>query len=102
MKFVAILIVTTVLAVSCGGVISLETPTSVSSTSATTVAQMTSFEKMEIAFEGGYNKAEIKPRLERAMDLYGVPITEEIYSRAGSTLVALRKNTAVKEMDILG
>ena len=33
--------------------------------------------------------------------LYGLPITEENYSRAGSVLVALRKEFDPSEMDIL-
>ena len=56
---------------------------------------------MEIAFEGGHKKEEIKARLDKAMKLYGLTLTEENYSRAGSTLVALRQKNRTKEMDIL-
>ena len=38
--------------------------------------------------------SEIQPVLDRALRLYGMPITEENYSRAGSVLVALRKEFA--------
>ncbi len=58
-------------------------------------------EQMEIAFEGNYSKDQIKARLDRAMDLYGVAKTAENYSRAGSVLVALRKEIGPREMDIL-
>ena len=56
---------------------------------------------MEIAFEGSPTVSEIQGALDRAMLLYGVPLTEENYSRAGSTLVALRKEIGPSEMDIL-
>ena len=36
-----------------------------------------------------------------AMQLYNVPISDENYSRAGSSLVALRKQFGPREMDIL-
>lgn len=39
--------------------------------------------------------------MDEAMDLYGLPVTEENYGRAGSALVALRKENGTKEMDIL-
>lgn len=57
--------------------------------------------QMEITFQGNYSQAQIKSRLDRAMDLYGVPKTQENYSRAGSTLVALRKKVGHSEMVIL-
>jgi hypothetical protein len=56
---------------------------------------------MAIVFEGGHSKAAIKSRLDRAMILYKVPQTAENYSRAGSTLVALRQAGGPSEMDIL-
>ena len=58
-------------------------------------------EQMEIAFVGSYSKDQIKARLDRAMDLYGLSKTKENYSRAGSALVALRKGIGPHEMDIL-
>lgn len=57
--------------------------------------------QMEIAFVGGHSRASIKARLEKAMTLYGLPINEENYSRAGSALVGLRKDNNIAEMDIL-
>lgn len=62
---------------------------------------MTSLEMMELAFVGGYSEAEIKSQMDRAMTLYNVPLTEEYYGRAASSLVTLRKDTGVSEMDIL-
>ena len=56
---------------------------------------------LELAFEGDYSRQEIKLRIDRVMQLYGLPITEENYSRFGSVLVALRKETGVPEMEIL-
>jgi hypothetical protein len=58
-------------------------------------------EQMSIAFEGRPSVASIKATLDRAMDLYGLPTTDENYSRAGSALVALRKKYGITEMEIL-
>jgi hypothetical protein len=58
-------------------------------------------EQMEIAFEENYSKAQIKERIDKAMKLYNVPLTNEYYSRAGSVLVELRKEIGPSEMDIL-
>ena len=56
---------------------------------------------MVLAFEGGYSKAEIKARMDQALELYGLPVTEENYSRAGSTLVTLRRELGPSEVEIL-
>ena len=77
------------------------TTPSVQKTTTPSVQKKTALEEMEIAFQGGFKKEEIKTRLETAMKLYELPITEENYSRAGSTLVALRQKNGTKEMDIL-
>lgn len=58
-------------------------------------------DQMVIAFDGTYSRTQIKDRLDKAIELYNLPRTKENYSRAGSTLVALRKETGQKEMDIL-
>ena len=65
------------------------------------VESLPSLRKMEIAFDGNPRASQIRPILDNALLLYGVPITEENYSRAGSTLVALRKELGPSEMDIL-
>lgn len=56
---------------------------------------------MEDVFVGNYTKEQIKLLLDRALTLYGVSVTEENYSRAGSTLVALREKYGISEMRIL-
>ena len=56
---------------------------------------------METIFKGNYTRQEIKSTLDQAMTLYGVFINEENYNRCGSVLVALRKDTNIKEMTIL-
>jgi hypothetical protein len=57
---------------------------------------------MAVAFEGQPAKARIKEHLDAAFAIYGLPVTEENYSRAGSTLVGLRKaNRGVGEMAII-
>jgi hypothetical protein len=65
------------------------------------VNEMTALQQMAIAFEGGYTSQRIKPVMDKALDTYGVPINEENYSRAASTLIVLRKEHGAKEMDIL-
>jgi len=65
------------------------------------VDAMTALEQMEIAFEGGHAEEQIKPKMDEAMKLYGLSISEENYSRAGSALVGLRKEYGTEEMDIL-
>ena len=74
-----------------------------SSTRGTPVAasQSEALRTMEIAFEGRHSKAQIKRKLDIALQLYSLPITEENYSRAGSTLVALSNEYGPTEMDIL-
>lgn len=56
---------------------------------------------MAIAFDGNYSEKEIKDRITEAMVLYNVPITDEDYSRAGSTLVTLKQEQGIEEMLIL-
>ncbi len=103
------------LVVSCGGAPSVEPPSTLnpdvtvriydgSDKSITRPEAIDSFpalDLMEIAFVGGYTRVEIEARIDRAMALYGLPITDENYSRAGSALVALRKEVGVPEMAIL-
>ena len=58
-------------------------------------------DQMAIAFEGGHSRQEIKTRLDQAMELYGLPPTDDNYSRAGSVLVSLRRDLGPEEMEIL-
>lgn len=60
-----------------------------------------------IAFDGQHSRAEIKAALDAAFAIYELAPTEDNYSRAGSTLVALRQEAVAKgctrcsEMEIL-
>ncbi|MFH1131683.1 MAG: hypothetical protein V1754_10130 [Pseudomonadota bacterium] len=65
------------------------------------VDRMTALQQMEISFEGGYTAQQIKPLMDKALQVYGLPINEENYSRAASTLIILRQEFGTKEMDIL-
>jgi hypothetical protein len=65
------------------------------------VEQMTALQQAEVAFLGNPPQSTIKAKLDRAMTQYNLTITEENYSRAGSTLVSLRKEYGHSEMDIL-
>ncbi len=46
---------------------------------------------MEIAFIGNPPPRSVQPQLDKVLTLYGLDISEENYSRAGSVLVALRQ-----------
>lgn len=67
------------------------------------VANMSALEQMEIAFIGSPSKEKIKEKLDLALQFYSTDITEENYSRAASSLIALRKESkvGVTEMEIL-
>ncbi len=56
---------------------------------------------MEVAFVGNHSRSEIKRTLDEAMNLFGLPVTEINYRRAGSVLVVLRKEAGPSEMHIL-
>lgn len=72
-----------------------------SSSSTAAVKQLSVFDKLLIAFEGGYSMDEIMERMSKTMTLYGLELTEENYSRAGSVLVSMRNEYGVQEMEIL-
>jgi len=59
------------------------------------------WEKIIIAFDGGYSKKHIKARMDKAMMLYELELTDENYNKAASSLVALKNKFGVKEVDIL-
>jgi len=67
----------------------------------TAVEKRTALEQMEIAFVGDFSYNEIKNRIDEVMQQYGLSMTNENYSRFGSALVGVRKETEVSEMDIL-
>lgn len=56
---------------------------------------------MAATFDGAPSRTEIQALLDEVMVLYDTPRTEENYSRAGSTLVALSADLGVSEMNIL-
>jgi hypothetical protein len=66
-----------------------------------TSADTDALDMMVVAFEGGYSRAEIKERMDKAMTLYGLSLSEDEYNRAGSVLVALRNKSGISEMKIL-
>jgi len=76
-------------------------PASPATTMSSSPALTDPIDRMEIAFVGGYTKQQIKTRIDRVMSLYGLSSTPDNYSRAGSVLVALRKEYGPSEMDIL-
>jgi hypothetical protein len=55
--------------------------------------------QMEIAFVGTPRQSEIKAKLDAALAMYGLQPTEDNYSRAGSTLVALRISATERGCD---
>lgn len=63
----------------------------------------TPFEAMELAFEGNPSQRQIRAALDPVMEQFDLPLTDENYERAGSTLVSLRQSSekGVTEMDIL-
>lgn len=65
------------------------------------VENMSAIDKMSIAFVGNYSRKEIKDKMDKAITLSKLPLTEENYSRAASTLIGLRKEYNIEEMDIL-
>ena len=58
-------------------------------------------DQASVAFNGNPSPLTIKEKLDQAFRLYNTPISEENYSRAGSTLVALRRENGTDEMKIL-
>lgn len=61
----------------------------------------TAIDMMESTFVGGYSRSEIKSRIDRVLISYGLPRSEENYSRVASMLIGLRRETGVPEMATL-
>ena len=57
--------------------------------------------QMTIAFNGSPSSEEIQEGLDNAFAAVDFEVTDENYSRAGSVLVALRKEFGINEMEIL-
>lgn len=58
-------------------------------------------DQMSISFENSPGRHQIQSVLDPVMEAYGVALTEENYSRAGSTLVAIRQEVGIPEMEVL-
>ncbi len=78
-----------------------DTTQATTTTRPSVTTQSDALSMMESAFVGSPSRSTIKARIDRAMDLYQLRRTEENYSRAGSTLVALRREYGASEMEIL-
>lgn len=85
----ALAVLASIVAVGCGG------------SDASSGAPTDPVAQMEAAFEGTPRQSEITAQLDRAFRVYKMPTNDENYSRAGSSLVALRQKTGVPEMAIL-
>jgi hypothetical protein len=58
-------------------------------------------EMMSVAFVGNFSQQEIRREVERAAQVFIISNDDQSFSRMGSALVALRKNTGVPEMMLL-
>jgi hypothetical protein len=58
-------------------------------------------DKLAIIFEGSYARSQIKIRMDKTMNSYDIPITDDNYMKIANVLVAMRKQNHVKEMDLL-
>jgi len=56
---------------------------------------------MANSFAGHYTPEQIKPTLDRSLVLYGEPVTEDSYERAGRCLQLARNKYGVSEMAVL-
>jgi hypothetical protein len=67
----------------------------------TRVENPTALEMMPVAFVGGHAKPQIEAEIRRTAKAFNLPATNDSFSRMGSALVALRKETRVPEMELL-
>lgn len=65
------------------------------------IEKLNVWDKIIISFEGGYDKKLIKEKMDLAMTLYDVDLTEQNYEKTASALIAMRKEFGVQEMKIL-
>lgn len=61
----------------------------------------TALEMMHVAFVGRHSLSEIEAQIRRAAAAFNIPGTDQNFSRMGSALVALRKESRVPEMELL-
>lgn len=64
-------------------------------------ANPTALEMMRVAFVGGHSASEIEDQVRRTATVFNLPATDQNFSRMGSALVALRKDTRVPEMELV-
>lgn len=65
------------------------------------VKNPTAIDMMHVAFVGRHSASEIEARMRRAAAAFDLPATDQNFSRMGSALVALRKESRVPEMELL-
>jgi hypothetical protein len=58
-------------------------------------------DQMVIAFDGNPPKAEIEQQVNRAIELYDLPATDDSQSRIGSVLVSFKQQDGIPEMQLL-
>lgn len=61
----------------------------------------TALDKMNRVFVGNPSVSVIKSAIAPVMKMYGTPVSEDGYSRAGSALVTMRKESGVTELELL-
>lgn len=64
-------------------------------------ANPTALEMMHVAFVGRHSASEIEAQIRRAAAAFNLPATDQNFSRMGSALVVLRKESRVPEMELL-
>ncbi len=99
---------TCLLAASCNQNKPPATPTSEQQTSSaiSAIAKLGNlatdpFAQMSLTFEGNPSPEDIKGKVDRVLGMYGMELTNENRTHAGSTLVTLRKEHGHSEMAIL-
>lgn len=65
------------------------------------VKNPTAIDMMHVAFVGRHSASEIEAQMRRAAAAFDLPATDQNFSRMGSALVALRKESRVPEMELL-
>ena len=65
------------------------------------VKNPTTIDMMHVAFVGRHSASEIEAQLRRAAVAFDLPASDQSFSRMGSALVVLRKESRVPEMELL-
>lgn len=84
-----------ILAVGCGSTpktpVAPTTPTASAAPAADPTLSSDPLDQASLAFVGGHSRSEIKLTMDEVLTVYGLELSDENYSRAGSVLVGLRK-----------